>query len=459
VKIEDALELLNNLLFDNMGQHLDENEIVVLKAAWDDLSYQDVAALTPYSENKLRTYVSRKLFHKLTAVLGRGEKVTKKSFRRFVEELYTKHFSTMSLNIKATLAGNPPDVSNFYGRVPLLQMLKETVLENRCVVLRGVAGIGKSALAAKLICESLPKSNKKFEFYIWKSLHYAPSLEDLLTECICILGEPEQTLAEGTQAKISQLIKLLSERRCLLVFDSAESILQGERIKHLDQYGLYSEYGVLLRRIIEEASQSCVLLTSREPFRDIVTLHNKGLSSNTIIVEGLGKDALPILEEKNLSGQKEWGELVDDYRGNPLALRMVTSRIQKFFGGDVVQFRMCETTFVPDIFKSSLDDYFGDNARLSPFEQKVMYYLANELGKKSDVITLSQLITALKPKDIDEGITSLVIEALETLMERSLIETRIKDTQSLYGLQPVIKKYLLRKSVGESLIYPEKVSA
>lgn len=458
MEFEDALELLENLLFNTIGQRLDETEIVVLKAAWNSVSYLEIADTTPYDENKLRTYISRKLFHKLTAAIGGGEKITKKSFRPFVEELYSKHFSTMSLALKADLFGNPPDVSSFYGRVPLLQMLKESVIENHCVVLRGPAGIGKSALASKLICDSLTKINTKFDVYVWKSLHYAPPLEDLLNDWIHLLG-PSETIAEGTQSKISHLIKLLSDRRCLLVLDSADSILLGGRIQFLDQYGHHSGYGILLRRIVEEPHQSCVLLTSREPFSDIMTLHNKGHSATTVVVEGLGKDALPILEEKNLSGQENWGDLVEEYRGNPLALRMVASRIQNFFGGDVTQFRMCETTFVPDIFKSSLDDYFGENARLNPFEQKVMYYLAHELDKESDAISLVQLTNALKPKDLDFGITSSLIEALEALMERSLVETRIKNSQNLYGLQPVIKKYLTGKAAEERLKYSEKAIA
>ena len=151
--------------------------------------------------------------------------------------------------------------------------------------------------------------------------------------------------------------------------------------------------------------------------------------------------------------------MVEEYRGNPLALRIVAGRIQKFFGGDVAQFRLCETTFVPDIFKSSLDDYFGEKARLSLFEQKVMYYLAIELDKESDAISLGQLTKALKPKDLDSGITSSVIEALEALMERSLVESRIKNSQNLYGLQPVIKKYLIGKTAEERLKYPEKAIA
>lgn len=459
VKFEEALNLVDGLLFDRLGKHLDEVEIVILRSAWDDVGYQEAAALTPYSENQIRTYISRKLFHNMTSAIGGGEKINKKSFREFVEKLSKKSFSTVRPELRKTLIGHPPDVSTFYGRIPLLTMLSKTVLENRCVVLRGVAGIGKSALAAKMIHERVVEDSAKFDVYIWKSIHYAPPLEDLLTECIGFFGVKSVAIPKGNYAKISQLINLLSERPCLLVLDSAESILQGGRIKYLDQYGPYAEYGVLLRRIVEEAQQSCVLLTSREPFSDLASLHNKGLSSNTVVADGLGKDALPILAEKNLVGEEEWGDLVEDYRGNPLALRMVASRIQKFFGGDVAQFRMCETTFVPDIFKSTLDDYFGENARLSPLEQEIMYYLAQALENEPEAISLEQLIKALKPNGVVAGIMSSVIEALEALLERSLIEVRERDNQNLYGVQPVIKKYLLTKFVEESRKYPEKITA
>jgi hypothetical protein len=439
VDFEEAWTLVDNHLFDSLGKHLDDVETIILRAAWDDIGYNDTAPLTPYSENQIRTYISRKLFAMLTSAIGGGQKITKKSFREFVEQRYAKKFATVESGL--TLIGNLPDVTKFYGRIPLLKMLKQTVLENRCVVVRGVAGIGKSALVAKMI-NGLVDGSTGFEICLWKSIHHAPSIEDLLTECLGFLGKKGLCVPESNHAKISQLIKLLCERNCLLVLDSAESVLQGVRIKHLDQYGPYAEYGILLRRILEEAHQSCVLLTSREPFRDITTMHNKGYSANTVVVEGLGKDALPILSEKELSGQEGWGDLIHDYRGNPLALRMVASRIQKFFNGDVVEFRECETTFVPDIFESTLDDYFGINARLNSFEQEIMYFLAQESEKEPDGISLGQ-----------------VIEALESLMERSLVEVRETDTKNLYGVQPVIKKYLLANSAEGNRKCLDKITA
>ena len=70
--------------------------------------------------------------------------------------------------------GDAPDVASFYGREWELDLLSEWVVEERCRVVSvlGQGGIGKSALATKV----MHRVAKDFEVVIWRSLRDVPSL-------------------------------------------------------------------------------------------------------------------------------------------------------------------------------------------------------------------------------------------------------------------------------------------
>lgn len=469
ITFDNAVHIVNGLLLTQAGKELKETEILVLKASWDDVGYEEIAEGTPHNADSLRCNVANQLWRKLTEVMDCGEKVTKKRFRPIVENLLP-NIPQRSRKRKPTslqndsrvdgLVGKLPDVSGFHGRVPLLALLKKAVNEDRCILLRGMAGVGKSALAAKLIEEIRLEPKPLFPLCIWKSVHHAPTLQDLLSELIGIV-EPnllrKHNIPKNTQAKISLLIKLFSRQRYLIVLNSAESLLQGDRMTQRSQYGEYYEYESFIRQVIEQEHQSCLILTSREPFAEISTFVEMGNSVRIVSVEGLGKDAMRIFQERGLKDEDQWGHLIANYRGNPLALRIVAARIQQFFGGSVKEFAECETTFLNDIFKASLDDYFGENPRLTHLEGRIMYYLAQELEKESDAMSFSQLLNGLKSEGEEEISVSSVIESLEALLERALVENRESGGQNCYGLQPVIKKYLMNTSLGGAQEYAEQL--
>ena len=125
--------------------------------------------------------------------------------------------------------------------------------------------------------------------------------------------------------------------------------------------------------------------------------------------------------------------LVNYFGGNPLALKLAATTIKTLFGGDIHPFLVQGNTVFSDLW-DLLDRQFD---RLSPLQQKIMYWLAiNQEGA-----TPAKLKAEILPKVSGRQL----MEALEGLAERSLIEDRrsLNDTGSTtLMLQPAIVEYV-----------------
>jgi len=469
VDSKEAIKMIDNLVFSREGRHLEEAEEVVLEAAWLDLDYRSVAKNTAYDLDLLQRRVAPKLWVLLTGILGTGEKVTKKRLRTILEQsMTTPAPDPLSESDRAALSpcqpsNTPvqfrgeqiPDASNFYGRTAELASLKELIAKQRCVTLIGAAGIGKSTLAAKLLEDNEINPRPDFDCVVWKSLQHAPLLDELVTELIWLLvppSQPKTDLPAYTQAKVSILLKYLQSWRCLVVLDAAEAVLKGDRNNNFNPYGdQYAEYGLFFRRLVEEQHQSCLLLTSREPFSDLNLLQSTRRPVWTLKIEGLDPQAaLQFLHFQGLTDRDDCNELIETYRGNPLELQAVANRINRFFGGNTKLFFEYKTILVSAHSQAMLNQLFGQRGLLSELQRQILINLAEELSKHPDPISFSKLLSNLSQNQKVVVSTSELIVALEALEERFLIE-RSEDSvtkQANFTLQPVVKKYILTDPLG-----------
>lgn len=449
---KEAIQAIDDLVFAKQGRWLEEPEKIVLRSAWLDLDYKDIAENSLYDINLLQRRVAPKLWVLLTGILGNGEKITKKRLRGIVEKRILLADNEPAKWNEATaglptLIGNLPDVSNFYGRTSELATLKELITQERCVAIVGAAGIGKSALVAKLV-QALRMRSYEFNSFIWKSVSYRPLLTDLVADLLRIFAYSENQeldLPESIQARTSKLFDYLRSHRCLVILDSAESLLQGDRNTNSNAYGKeYAEYGTFFNRVVEEQHQSCFLLTTREPFIDFNRLQKKGRPVRTVKLEGLGKEGLEIFRLYGLTNEDKWGDLVQTYRGNPLSLKMLAEKIQIFFGGSVNDFLKFKTVLMTDVFQESLDELFEDKGRLTILEKQIMFHLTEELHQDSvNSIVLSELLKEIKERQQGEVTTSEILEAIESLYARSLIEQEKNDNKEvLLRLEPQVIKYI-----------------
>lgn len=339
--------------------------------------------------------------------------------------------------------GEAPDVSDFfYGRDRELAALQEWIVEDGCraIAVFGMAGMGKTALCT-LLAEQI---KDRFECMIWRSLRHAPPVGDLLAELIEFLGNsPQADLPATTSDRIKRLMNCLKQQRCLVVLDGVESIMQDS--DYAGQYSPgYEEFGELLHRIGSSRHQSCLLLNSWDKPREIALLEGRVSAASaqrsrrvrSFQLDGLGAAARRILQEQSLSDQEEWDALIDIYRGNPLALQIVSARIKELCNGSVAKYFDFGTLILDKHFQQLLHQHYE---RLSELEKEIMRAIA----RHRQPISLEKLLAQINLASASE-----VIEALNSLGWRAAIEKIPQGNESLFTLQPVVMKYVTREHLS-----------
>lgn len=342
---------------------------------------------------------------------------------------FTEEMRTQDTGIPAHSWDICPDAVPFYGRSEELATLTQWVLEEECrlIAVSGLGGIGKTTLVAKLA----KQVQDRFEYVIWRSLNSAPSIATLLADLLGVLckrSEFDET--NDLQTLISNVFKLLARYRCLLVLEDVHSILSSGKLvgEYLADYEAYGEF---FRRMGCSLHQSCAIVTGWDKLREVARLEGQEQPVRSLQLQGLSiPAATEILHAKGLASD-DLDELISLYRGNPLALKIVATTIQDLFGGSVRSFLDQNTLFLGD-FGHLLYQQFE---RLADLEKQVMSWLA-EQDKAVSLVDLKQGLDVAKP-------WSELLQVLESLSRRSLIEKTKVEGGLRLNLQPAVKRYAI----------------
>jgi WD40 repeat protein/DNA-binding XRE family transcriptional regulator len=325
--------------------------------------------------------------------------------------------------------GDAPEVSSYHGRQSELALLAGWLLEQRCrvVSLLGMGGIGKTSLAARLVQEVAPR----FERVYWRSLRDAPSPNEWLGSAIGFLSDQQVVPPMVDMERLAVLLQLLRARRCLLVLDNFETLFEPGQEEGRYRAGLVG-YGRLLRAIGEAKHRSCLLLTSREAPAELAVLGDEAVRN--FPVGGLGVDeARLMLAPKQLLGNNEqWAELVIRSGGNALALKLVGERIRELFDRDIGLF--LEEAGDSSAFGGIRQLLAEQVGRSSAPEQQVLRALAVARER----MRLASIMAALGPR-LGRG---TVMEAVEALRRRSLVERVEAAGRAAFTLQSVVLEYV-----------------
>ncbi|WP_293340760.1 NB-ARC domain-containing protein [Microcoleus sp. CAWBG58] len=461
--VQEILKIADDLVFVNTGKHLDNLQEVILRGTLQGQKYSKIADESHCSEGHIKDIASE-LWKLLSEVLG--EEVNKSNFRVTFERL--KFSNLCNFNNKDCVhignvnfcenSSHSPKVSSpieeevlnkdntepkvrqflaempmssiFYDRTTSLATLKQWILhENtRLIAIHGIVGIGKTALAAKLV----EQIKHEFDFVIWRSLATSPPLPILqknIIQFFCRGGAPVPAPSpeEGATTGGFPLLDYLQKYRCLLILDDVQMVNSSGQLAGNYQLG-YEDYGTLFRQVGELSHKSCLILIGSEKPREIAALEGNNQPIRSLQLNGLGAEAGEILKEKGLTEDAKWSELIEQYRGNPLWLKIVATMIQDLFNGSLSEFLSEDTLFLGDL-ESLLHQPFN---RLSESEKQVMSWLASETAPVS---------LAKVPENIQLS-RSQFLKVMQSLGRRSLVEKIPEGDRTFFTLGPVLKEYV-----------------
>ena len=354
--------------------------------------------------------------------------------------LHKQQQASPALNQESDVARTPRSITHpidwgeevvevsFYGRESEQAQLVTWIQEDRCrlIAVLGMGGIGKSALAVRLMHRLASWVNVA----AFRSVRDAIPCEELVADLIQALApEPIAHISSIFENRLTLLLELLQTRRCLVVLDNMETLFQeGEQS---GQYRVgYEGYGRLLERIGTTRHQSCLVLTSREKPAELKPLEGDQGPVRSLHLTGLDQEAgEQILLEKQLRGDAEARQqLIDAYSGNPLAIKIVAETIRDLFASEIVEF-LAEGYLIFQGIRALLAQQF---ARLTFLEQSVLFWLAI-VREPTGINRLLSLFVTPVPR-------LSLLEALEDLRRRSLVEHG--EQRALFTLQSVVMEYV-----------------
>jgi WD40 repeat protein len=425
MQLERAIEFTNRLLRNSRQRELSEIELVAFNGIWLDISYQASSQNSNYETATIKNTASKLLQDISEAV---GDRVSKKSCKSVLLRLASTNEE------RVDLADAPTDIQPFCGRDAELDKLNSWLTIDRCklVGILGIGGIGKTSLAAKLSDEGL---DGNFDRVIWRSLREAPPLHQLLGELVQFLSEfTEIEVPKSSDRSISRLLYYIQQKRCLIVLDNLEAIMEAGDYAGNYRQG-YADYGRLFHNIGTTRHQSCLLFTSREPPPEIAELAGEDLPVRALYLSGLSNDAPTLLTKIGLTGSDtQLLEIADRCQGNPLYLRIVANTIVHSFSGQIENFLAAnQYTYgkIAYVLQAQLE-------RLSRAEKLIIYHLAIQ----REPVSLESLETYMQPL----GYSANIVQTIDSLQQRALIEV----TQAQrYTLQNVVMEFMTGATIRE----------
>jgi hypothetical protein len=297
----------------------------------------------------------------------------------------------------------------------------------RVFVISGMGGVGKTILAARLTRDVAANFHRVY----WRSLRGAPSFSDWAGGAIAFLADNQRIVPSANQALARPLLELMRTRRCLLVLDNLDVLIQPGRMDG-GFHPQYEQFADFLRAVASTPHASCVVLTSRDLPSSLV--HS---GAEVLELGGLGvDDARHLLRDQSLVGdERAWSELVYRYGGNGLALRLVAQSIRQLFDGDIASFMEQFPTGTFGGIRRLLETQM---CRLSATEIEIVRLLA----VKRQPASFAELSAKLAPR----ASRTVVLEAIEALRHRSMVE--LGGLQHGFRLPSVMLEYATDQLVG-----------
>jgi AAA ATPase domain len=445
MSFDQATTLVDQLIYEFNGEHLNDLERSIVEGVSEGKKYGEIAEELGCTSGHV-TDAAAKLWQSLSQALG--EKVTKKNFKssigRYQSSIVSSHrWKVGSINFCPNDQKIPPQSPEiqqpkdhrttpkylldapallpFYGRTTELTQL-QTYIENhsRLILIRAPSGTGKTALARQLI-----EQNPQYHTIIWQSLQCHRPLTEFLDRNITPnFSQILQPPLDLTQ-RLNDLIDQLTHQPSLIILDDLQEILWSQQLA--GSYAPeYRQYQQLFDRLITAPHNSTIILLSQEIPRHLQQLTDHP-NYQILALTGLSNDAHQIFQQHQIIDPEHWPQIIEYYNGNPQALHIIATLINQFFGSSAAAFAQTQPLPIPDDYKQVLQQQLD---RLTTKEKTVIQQIATG----SVTITDLQKSLDLSPADI--------IDVLQSLDRRGLLQTNTTNAEVSFGLSIVLKDFL-----------------
>jgi hypothetical protein len=455
--LEQASTLVDQLIYEFNGEHLNDLERSIVEGVSEGKKYGEIAEELGCTSGHV-TDAAAKLWQSLSQALG--EKVSKKNIKAVIER--HKSSATVSdgfvqissVNVCSDITINTqtqrdpksekierttpkylldaPALLPFYGRTTELTQL-QTYIENhsRLILIHAPSGTGKTALARQLI-----EQNPQYHTIIWQSLQCHRPLTEFLDRNITPnFSQILQPPLDLTQ-RLNDLIDQLTHQPSLIILDDLQEILWNQQLA--GSYAPeYRQYQQLFDRLITAPHHSTIILLSQEIPRHLqqLTAHtctelveeSRSAAFQNLPLTGLGDAAQQIFQQHQLTDPEHWPQIITYYNGNPQALQIIATLISQFFGGSAAAFAQTQPLPIPDDYKQILQQQLD---RLTTKEKTVI----RQIATGSVTITDLQKSLDLSPTDI--------IDVLQSIDRRGLLQTNTTNAEVSFGLSIVLQEFL-----------------
>jgi predicted ATPase/DNA-binding winged helix-turn-helix (wHTH) protein len=360
---------------------------------------------------------------------------------RFVAPVTVKNHhseATLPLQVVPKLPRLRGDV---IGRAALIARLGQQLVEQRLVTLTGPGGIGKSTVALAIANQQVGHFAQGIRFIDLASAFTAEQVSARLAMA--------QGITVATVDSLTTFTKSLGHSRLLLILDTCEHVLEA--------------VSVVVERIMQDAPNSCVLISSREPLRvngefvhfmtpldapvepvdDLSACHALSFSAIQLFVARAASCAPDfVFSDADVGSVAAICHKLDN---NPLAIELAAARVRTFGIRELAElldgpFRLQMTGWRNASARhlSLSANLEWSYARLSVQEQALLRQLSVYPGS----FTL-QAIASIVSDGCLGGCN--VLSQLESLIDKSLLIPRSFPAARRYQLPEITRAYALEK--------------
>jgi hypothetical protein len=235
------------------------------------------------------------------------------------------------------------------------------------------------------------------------------------------LGGKATKISRNTSIAIDKTTEYLKEKRCLLILDDADAILENRSTNKNNP--LIADYIEFFDRLNSVEHNSCCLIILEQKVVDY-----KFNYQQLTIKELDWQSCQMIFAKDELKGSPiDWERLVHKYSGNPQYLKSIVPTIKSVFDGNIARFLDANILLYDRTEKLIAEQL----ERLSPEEMTLIMCMAAE-GK---ALTLEQLLAHFKGKISDRQLLKTV--------DRSLNKCLVVVKHGRFVLSDLVAEYMI----------------